>query len=799
MSHFLRHLCAPLVLCALSPAALAQLIEDIDLHREGGDAVATVRFVTPVQFQRVVLSRSGDLGQAFYRVLPTRESIGYVGSQRRVAGAGGVPEFTVVDEAVATDDLARRLIVKLSRPVPYRLRAGKGNRAIDLVFPGLGADVAALQPAKSAAPVAATGPVITLQSADKPGFFLEGRVPAQLGAYPVFTAERRVDGRRVYDIRIGPFPSRAVADEALALLQPSFPAAVLIAPPADTAVAAAPLGAPGDAEVRERAAALLAQARAAAEAGRRDEAIAQLGQLLDLPPTPSTREAMGLIGELRQQQGDNDRARAEYDAFLALYPVGPDSDLIRRLRDRLPTREARTGPRERPTERSWSGSVAGYYFGGQAKERSQEFQDSPISGLPELVGDNSISSTDQGQFQSSVDLNWRERSTERDARFVYRDAYTANFQPNKPNRRRLTALYYDQKSFINGTQFRVGRQSPTGGGVLYRFDGATAGYTFAPKWRINAVAGAPTDDLLDTRRRLYGAWIDADALTTSLSGSLYFNRQTIDGEVDRQAVGTELRYFNGGLSLFSQLDYDTALRGMNITSVQGTWQNPENTVVNFLYDKRNAPLLSLGNILFFQDPTQPTLAQRITDLLGTSTVPQLREQVKAVTALQTQAQLGVTTPLNDTWQVGGDLGLTRVGELPAVPAINFPGQAATGNLYSTSARLIGSNLYSTRDTHVFMATLLTGPTYRGHLLSYNNLSSLGDGWRLEPSLRYYRQSDTQGVQTVRWTPSLRASYKLRPQATLETEITWERTQRDGPTLSETSNRLFYMLGARYDF
>ncbi|WP_171258221.1 hypothetical protein, partial [Acinetobacter baumannii] len=75
------------------------------------------------------------------------------------------------------------------------------------------------------------------------------------------------------------------------------------------------------------------------------------------------------------------------------------------------------------------------------------------------------------------------RDSDKDMRFVVRDTASADLMPNGTNRNRLTALYFDQRSFVNGTSFRIGRQSPTGGGVLYRFDGVQAGYTFAPKWR----------------------------------------------------------------------------------------------------------------------------------------------------------------------------------------------------------------------------------------------------------------------------------------------------------------------------
>lgn len=792
MTPRLRQLCFPLALCAISPAAMAQLIEDVELRKEGNNAVASVRFVTGIQFLRVINSASGDVGQAFYQVLPTRTSLSLISSQRRIEASGRLPEITVVDEAEGRAELSRKIIVRLGTPTPYRIRAGRGNRSIDIVFPGLAEAVPAAPAAKAPARVP-TQFSITLQSSTEPGFFLQGSVPAKLQSVPIFTSERQVDGQTVRDIGMGPFATRAEAESALALLQPRFPQARLVEPSADLPAQAAS----GDTEAR--AAGWMAQARQAVAAGNTNAAIDALIEVLNLPPNTASREAQAMLAEQRLKAGDNRRAKAEMDAFLALYPAGPDSDRIRTLRAGLPDVDPPQARPVRPTETYWSGSVSGFYYGGQSKERNDEFQNSPISGLPELIGANTLSSTDQGQFQTNVDLNWRQRSAESDSRFVYRDAYTANFQEGRPNRRRLSALYYDQKSFTQGTQFRVGRQSPTGGGMLYRFDGATAGYTFAPKWRINVAAGAPTDDLLQTSRRVMGAWVDADALTSELGGTFYVNRQTIDGVVDRQAIGTELRYFSGGLSMFSQLDYDTAIGGVNIVSLQGTWQGQDNTVVNFLFDQRNAPLLSLGNILFFQDPTQPTLAQRVSELLGTSSITQLREQVKAITAQQTQALLGVTTPLSDKWQVGGDIRFTRVGALPAVPSLGLAAQPSTGNLWGLGAQLIGSNLYSERDTHVLLSTLLTGPTYRGVLLSYNNLTSLSETWRLEPSLRLYRQIDTNGTRTVRWTPGFRVSYKLRPQATLESEVTFERTRRNGPSLNERSDRMFYFVGARYDF
>jgi hypothetical protein len=102
--------------------------------------------------------------------------------------------------------------------------------------------------------------------------------------------------------------------------------------------------------------------------------------------------------------------------------------------------------------------------------------------------------------------------------------------------------------------------------VLYRFDGVQAGYAFKPKWKLNAVAGVPTDTLLDSRRTFYGVSIDAEQLTKEVSGSAFLVEQVIDGETDRRGVGADLRYFSGGFSASAQFDYDLILSAINVAA-----------------------------------------------------------------------------------------------------------------------------------------------------------------------------------------------------------------------------------------
>lgn len=646
----------------------------------------------------------------------------------------------------------------------------------------------------------------------------ERRVPLPRGGYLVLltdeasgTAERsrklvlRFSTATAFTARPGQ-GNRSIelvlANQAEALSPPTpAPAASAAAPsPAASEPEARPLT---DAE-RERSRAALAAARQLIEQGEHGQALERLDEVLALPPHEGRIDALELRATARWRQGDPEGARADYERYLALYPQGPGAA---RAREALLTLappvveaaiQAGREPGRTAVTTTLAGSLALMYYGGQSKVRTQEFQDSPIGGLPQLVNDATLSGTDQRQLLSSVDVNWRRRDADSDLRLVLRDTKTNDLMRPEKSRNKLTALYVDYKLTTPGVQMRLGRQSPTGGGVMGRFDGVQAGYRFAPRWRVNAVAGAPTDALLDTKRRFWGVSVDADEIAKGFGGSLYWIQQTLDGQSDRRGLGAELRLLAGQFTALGSLDYDPQLKGWNIVSTQSTWQGADNTIVNVLYDRRATPMLMLGNALFFQNPVAQVQARTLYELLLTQSLPVLRQQVRSTTAFSTQAMVSVTHPVTAHWQAGADLRLTNVGALPPVADILPNGQPGTGNVWSMGAQLIGTNLYSARDTHVVLLTLLRGPTYHGELLSYNNASAVGEGWLLEPSLRLYQQSEDSGLRTRRWAPGLRASKRFLARWVAESELSMEFSNSQSPNRSESSHRTFYYVGLRYD-
>lgn len=800
-------LLAPFVLAFAPALSQAQIVDELDIRRDGANAVLQVRFATEVQFQRAITTRSGDLTLVSYQLLSTTNARLQRNNQvLRLRAAQGLPDIEISDEPDRGEQ-ARRLVVRFAEPTTATVRAGRGNRSIEIVLPGKGAGISPPQ-------AAATRPRPAPAAA--PSVALAPPAPAPAPA-PSPTPSP-----------VTPPPS-ARPSTAPTAPPPAPTTAPAPTPGSAPVIAAAPAPAPrpapaptlqGTPELEAKAGALLKQAREAFDAKRYASAIEALNQLLELPPTSFTRDAQELAGRAHLANGDPARARAEFETYLSLFPQGEGADRVRAELAALPKPAASppaaaavaAAPRAE-REVSIAGSASMTFYGGNGQVRSRDFQDSPIAGLPQVAGDPQLSSDHSRQLFNDVDLTWRRRNAEVDQRFVFRDSYTTDLIRSDKSKNRLTALYFDHKSLTDGYQVRLGRQSPTGGGVMSRFDGVTGWVTPKPRIKLGAVVGTPTEKFFQSSRHFYGVSAEADRLLGNLGGGVYAIEQRIDSQIDRRAIGLDLRYFQGGASVFAQFDYDVLVKGLNIATVQATWILPDNTVLNALYDRRALTTLALGNSLTFEDPARPgVLFTRIQDKLATTTLQALREQIKRITPTITQAQIGVTKPWSKTWQTAASLQLTNTGAIPPVPEVaGFEnGRPATGDIVTTSAQLIGLNLYSSRDTHVWSASAIRSPTLHGELLGYNNSSFVAEVWQFEPSLQFYRDRSDTGTRTRRLTPGLRITYRGWQRWALESNLTVEigRASRQTPdpagtgaiiTTEESTHRINYSLGARYEF
>ena len=112
------------------------------------------------------------------------------------------------------EELTLLLVPGRATPAVHKVRAGRSNRAIELVFAGLGPQVPPVPAADL--PVDAVGRFrVTLEASEQTGAFLSAPIPASLQGVNVFTTSRVVQGRLLHETHLGPFARRSEAEVAL--------------------------------------------------------------------------------------------------------------------------------------------------------------------------------------------------------------------------------------------------------------------------------------------------------------------------------------------------------------------------------------------------------------------------------------------------------------------------------------------------------------------------------------------------------------------------------------------------------
>jgi len=590
---------------------------------------------------------------------------------------------------------------------------------------------------------------------------------------------------------VPPAPAVAVAPEPV-------PAPVPV--PAPTLPAAAPAILPGVATTGpataydREAQALMEKSRAALARGDNANAITLLDTLLRLPPNRYSQDAQEFIGLARERAGETVAARKEYELYLSLYPTGDGAD---RVRQRIAVLEAKAAPAPAPVlkavrphvvaQSTIVGSLSQYYYHGASKVDTTN--QNPATNTASQA---TLTQTDQSALVTNLNFMQRYRSEDYDNRFVIRDTYTKNFLQGQEDTNRPSAVYYELKDRKLDYSARVGRQPGGTGGVIGRFDGLQAGYNFMPKWRLNAVGGVPVDITYNSSLRFYGASVDNGPYAEHWGASLYTIQQKVDGVVDRNAVGSELRYFDPRFTLYGLFDYDTEFQTSNIALIQGNWTGSGGTTAHVLFDRRKTPALELVNALIGEFDTS------IKSQLQTKSYDQLKQQALDLTSTTDLKGAGVTQALSTHWQVGLDVQSAHTSA--TVGTVSQPAQPDTGNTYTYTGNLIGTGLFNPRDVTVVSTSHIDAKTYAGNLYSLTNRVLWGAAWSLDTTLTWYSQHDTStNTDLKRFAPSLKPSYKWKDNMTLEMELGEERTNTTGPTTQDKVHRRYWSLGYRWDF
>jgi tetratricopeptide (TPR) repeat protein len=797
-----------LALALFTQLLSAQTIESLEWVDGAQGLVARITFAANVRFLRQAPGQATltDLAQVGFQLVAADESVlgQTVEEGKRLAADAGRPRIDLSYVPVSAAQ-TKLLTLRLGEKVLLQVRQGPGARSMDLVLGKPASDHAA----DDALPAMAEATqdrrftvLLQSQAADQAA----PRVPAAFQNYEVFTQNQERDGVPTVDLvlgyfktaqdaetvrqrALGSFPSARVQSLATAASGPPatpptpIPATAAVVPQVETQVA----------DVDGQGAALLAKARLALNERRLQDAVNASNQALMLPPNPSTPEAQELIGQVWEALNQPDKARTEYQLYLRLYPEG---DAAERVAQRLqalgmaPAKAVAGAPKESKSRLSATGSVSQYYYGGQTKTDS-------LVNIATGIDQNTLTRTNQSVLVSSWDATGRYETDESISKLVMRGSHSDNLASSSTlsatTQGLISAAYVDYRDIKSRMEFRVGRQSAIGGSLFGLFDGVSMAMPVAENYKLDAMLGVPANTLVNAAQQtMAGVMLEADNLFEHWGGNVSLVEQTSEGISDRRAIGTEVRYFGEALSMYTQLDYDVNFGVLNALTMQGSVQGPYDTTITMLLDQRKAPSLQLSDALISQGGTS------LKTLLQANSLGTVQGYALATAAEARQAMVSLSRALSSNWQGSMDLRYSDVGALPAVG--NFQAQPATGAQYNVSFQVTGSNLYSSRDINGFNLSLISSDTLSGTQVAYNNLTGfMGNQMSLEPSIRYYTQTDNLQTKISRISPGLRLSYRLSDRASLMAETIFETSQTDGLTNHETSESWFFYVGYRYDF
>jgi len=262
--------------------------------------------------------------------------------------------------------------------------------------------------------------------------------------------------------------------------------------------------------------------------------------------------------------------------------------------------------------------------------------------------------------------------------------------------------------------------------------------------------------------------------------------QMNSGIVDRQAVGAEARFFLGGLSLFSLVDFDVSYRLLNIAMLNGSWQLDEGTTFNVLLDHRTTPTMQTSNALLV------TGVSSVKEALQINSEDALRDFAKAVTAESDLIVIGVTHPITSLWQLGGNVRFNRTTGTSA--AGTQPALAGSGDIFTYTLQATGNEVFFQNHTLGLTSSYIDNPNFQAGSLVVNSLARFGKNWQLDSFVNFYIQEDQVGTNILRVTPSARLSFRLKDNMTFEIQGGVERLTTNGTTQEEEILRDFFSFG-----
>ena len=522
----------------------------------------------------------------------------------------------------------------------------------------------------------------------------------------------------------------------------------------------------------------MARARRLLIAGKNKQAIAIFSRIVALPKNQYSKVANELLGLSYERAGDIVRARAQYRTYLRKFPGGDGADRVRQRLRNLSRIHEHALRRLRPAPGTQSTTIYGSW--------SQQL----YTGATTTAGGTA---TDQEALISALNLSVRRRVGSMDYRMVLDATHNYDFLSSASDGR-VQRAYVLARSDWHKSSIQLGRQSANGGGVLGYYDGIALGTNVTERWRIGYVAGVPFDTIAPgSHRQFSGYRIDAGQFGGHWSGSIFSITNTIDGLMDRDAVGGELRYVSPTENVLSLVDYDRYFSDLNIFLLQGYWQAGKNWSYYALVDARKSPLQQLNNGLLA--PINGVSYTSISAAMAANPGLDFMQLARDRTARSLVVSAGATHTLSRNLQLGTDLSFSQFSGLPPSAGQAAIPQDTTATL---TGRMVGTELLHKGEVSVLGLSLINGSSYNAVAAFLTDRGRYVHHWQVDAGLKAYLQANDSGTQLTRLTPSVRVQY-THGKATFDLEIGHEHSDSVNPLVSQATDRDYLTLGYRYDF
>ena len=618
---------------------------------------------------------------------------------------------------------------------------------------------------------------------------------AQTAGARTYVSETVVDDQRWYRLRAGPFVNEAAAKKALANSRGEFPKAWVAISDDDTLNATGiPAGVatvtstgpqPNASMTPDEIRQTLAQAKDAFRHKDYARAIPLLTQVTQQPEYPQRADAQEMLALARERSGQVAHAKAEYEDYLQRYPTGDGSI---RVRKRLQALAWATRPGRNGTTGSDADESPWRVYGGFSQIYRQD-QSHIESGL--AVSDL----TTQDALLNDVSLVARRHGERFELTTRASAGYSYDMLADGPgSQSRVTMLFAEFADRIAGWYARLGRQAGGTAGLMGTFDGMQAGYQLWPRLRVNGFFGFPVDSTRagpDSSRRFVGISADVGTLANAWDLSFYAVDQQYSGVTDRQAVGTEVRYFRPGITLVGLADFDIHYSTLNTALLLGTFALPARWTLNFNVDHRKSPGLSTRNAMIGQP------VRRFDELFGMYSPQQIEQLALDRTSESRTYSMGVSRPFGERWQWSLDASSMTLGSTRESGGIAATPSSGTDTAVSTQA--LGYGLFGRGDVTSLGLQYQTGDSAQMLSLGVGTQLPIGQRWRVGPRLRLdQRKLESDRSTSFTYSPALRAEMRGK-HLTFEMEGGAEIGSRDVGTSSEEASRYYFSLGYRYDF